>query len=306
MSQDIIVLKDIFKRYGRYEVLKGVDLTIHAGSILGLVGPNGVGKTTTINIITNCIQRYSGKVLIHGVDIKKDNAIRSKIGYMPEKSDLLSNLRLIDMYYYSARINNVSKKDGRDKIEEIIGWLGLEKWKKSRISKFSAGMKQKAFLGRCLIHDPEILILDEPTSNMDPIFRREMLQKIVELKKQGKTILISSHNLPDLENICTDFAIMFDGKIKLHKEIKRDQVSHGDYIVSCTNNTLLYQYLISNNIRNIEMLSDSIKIINTTHLNKTIGKFLKEYPLVELTNFTSLNNKIESAFFEKLKSGGVE
>jgi len=195
MKSFIINGNNITKFYGKNVVLQNLNINIKKGSITGLIGQNGVGKTTLLNILTNCIKNYSGDVNILGKKIKNDNLIRNNIGYMPEKNDLLLNMKLIDIYLYSARINNVKKVEAIHRIDIILKWLNLEKWSNIELKKFSSGMRQKAYLGRCLIHNPEILILDEPTSKLDPLFRKDILNILIQLNKQGKTLLIYSHDL---------------------------------------------------------------------------------------------------------------
>lgn len=210
--KNLIEVKKINKFFGKKQVLKDVSFEVKEGEILGFIGPNGAGKTTTIKLILGLQKIDSGSVLINGYDIKKDfkKAIE-KVGAIVENPDLymylsgLDNLNMIASMY-----KNVDK----ERINEIIKIVGLENRIKDKVSKYSLGMRQRLGIAAALIHNPNILILDEPTNGLDPEGIKDLrvlLKRLAKKEKMG--ILISSHNLSELESFCTDVCLIKSGEV---------------------------------------------------------------------------------------------
>ncbi|MBL4932484.1 ABC transporter ATP-binding protein [Clostridium paridis] len=210
----MLVIKNLEKSYGRFKALNGLNLEIKKGEIFGFVGPNGAGKTTSMKIISGLLSPDSGEVYIEGIDAIKDNKIlKEKIGYMPDFFGVYDNLTALEYLEFYASIYGILGEEGRKLSLELLELVNLVDKKDSNVNGLSRGMKQRLCLARCLVHNPELLILDEPASGMDPRARFEMKNILKNLKDMGKTILISSHILPELAEICTNLGIIEKGKL---------------------------------------------------------------------------------------------
>ena len=194
------------------KALKGLNLTVNEGHIYGFLGPNGAGKTTAIKTMIGLIPEYEGKVLIFG-GLPTDLSNKYKIGFMPEIANYywyLTPRELLNMY---AQIFGIDKKQTAAKIKELLDLVDLKDVANSLMKTFSKGMMQKVSFAQALINDPELLILDEPTSGLDPLSRIKMRDVIKGLKRKGKTILFSSHELSEVETICDEVAIIKEGTL---------------------------------------------------------------------------------------------
>lgn len=216
----MLYIKDLVKRYGRFTAVDHLNLEVKRGEILGFIGPNGAGKTTTMKIVATLLPLTSGTVKVDGIDITEDPVtIRGKIGYMPDFFGVYDNLKVIeylDFYGSSYRIPS----DQRMNISrDLLKLVHLEGKEEAYVDTLSRGMKQRLCLARSLIHNPELLILDEPASGMDPRARLEMMGILKELKKMGKTVIISSHILHELTELCDVIAVIEDGKLVSHGSV---------------------------------------------------------------------------------------
>lgn len=197
----------------RVKVVSGLNLELESGEIFGFLGPNGAGKTTTIKLILGLIYPTSGRIWLFGekaynVDLK------NKIGFLPEHPyfyDYLTAYEILDFY---GQLFNIDKKERIRKITELLEMVGLEDYKNVQLRKFSKGMVQKIGIAQALINDPQLLILDEPLSGLDPIGRKEVRDIILNLKASGRTVFFSSHILADVEMICDRVGILVKGELK--------------------------------------------------------------------------------------------
>ena len=212
----MLEIKDLRKKFGKFHALNGLDLHIPKGSLYGFVGPNGAGKTTTIKIMTGLLFADSGQVLIDGVDVSRGlDELKLKIGYVPDFFGVYDNLRVNEYMEFFASCYGSDGLKARTRYMTLLEQVGLEDKVNFYVDSLSRGMKQRLCLARALIHDPLLLVLDEPASGLDPRTRFEFKEILKELKEQGKTILISSHVLSELSEMCTDIGIIDQGKMIL-------------------------------------------------------------------------------------------
>lgn len=205
----VIETRNLTKTFGDFTAVDGINLAVQKGTIHGFVGPNGAGKTTTMKILIGAIRSNRGEGYIKGHEIGSIEA-KQIIGYSPEHTCFYSNMVASDYLAYMARICGVKKSEARKKALELLDWLDLGDFSESKVGGFSAGMKQRISLAQALIHEPELLILDEPTANMDPTGRLSILDKLSQLSHEREvTIFLSSHILSELEQV-VDFMTMID------------------------------------------------------------------------------------------------
>jgi ABC-2 type transport system ATP-binding protein len=218
---EAIRLEAISKQLGGREILKGVSFAVKQGDIFGYLGPNGAGKTITIKILLGLLELTSGRATILGEDVSKDEA-RRKVGFVLESDGLYENKTAEENLGYYARIYGVTEPAGR--INRILDLVGLQDRAKDKIGTYSKGMRQRLALARAIVHDPELLILDEPTAGVDPSGQIEVRQVILNMAyEEGKTIFLSSHNLDEVQRICNRIALIDRGEIKLYGELEQLQ-----------------------------------------------------------------------------------
>ncbi len=210
----MLTIKNLVKKYGKFTAVDNLNLHINKGSIYGFVGPNGAGKTTTMKIIAGLLSATSGSVMINGEEVVKNpRLLREKIGYMPDFFGVYDNLKVTEYMDFYAGTYYIPYKERKDIIDNLLEIVDLTDKKDSYVDSLSRGMKQRLCLARSLIHDPELLILDEPASGLDPRARVEMKEVLKQLREMGKTIIISSHILPELAEMCTEIGIIDRGKL---------------------------------------------------------------------------------------------
>lgn len=210
----MLEITNLVKKYGNFTAVDNLSLKVNKGSIYGFVGPNGAGKTTTMKIISGLLSSTSGSVKIDGVEVSDNpKALRDKIGYMPDFFGVYDNLRVSEYMDFYAGTYYIPYKDRESLIDNLLELVDLSHKKDSYVDSLSRGMKQRLCLARSLIHDPQLLILDEPASGLDPRARVEMKEILRQLRDMGKTIIISSHILPELAEMCTEIGIIDKGKL---------------------------------------------------------------------------------------------
>lgn len=210
----MLEIKELVKRYGNFTAVNGLNLSVTDGSIFGFVGPNGAGKTTTMKIMSGLLSATSGSVQIGGMDVTGQPAkLREHIGYMPDFFGVYDNLKVSEYMDFYAGTYYIPYGERPALIDSLLEIVDLTDKKNDYVDSLSRGMKQRLCLARSLVHDPELLILDEPASGLDPRARIEMKEILKQLQVMGKTIIISSHILPELAEMCTEVGIIDKGKI---------------------------------------------------------------------------------------------
>jgi len=206
------VYKDFWGR-SKVRALNALDLEIRRGEIFGLLGPNGSGKSTTIKLVLGLLFPTNGRALVFGKEATEVTK-NERIGYLPEESYLYKFLNAEETLDFYGRLFNMPSQVRKDRINELINMVGLGWARRRQLREYSKGMTRRIGLAQALINDPELLLLDEPTSGLDPIGTREMKDLILKLRDQGKTIVMSSHLLPDVQDVCDRIAILHQGELK--------------------------------------------------------------------------------------------
>ena len=210
----VVETRGLVKRYDRELAVAGIDLVVMPGEIYGLVGPNGAGKTTTMKILATLLAPTAGEALVTGIPVTADpNAVRRRIGYMPDFYGVYDDLRVWEYLDFFARCYGVPANRRARMIGELLEIVALGDRRDAYVESLSRGMRQRLCLAHTLVHDPALLILDEPASGLDPRARVEMREILRELRSMGKTILVSSHILPELGEMCTGVAIIDHGRV---------------------------------------------------------------------------------------------
>jgi ABC-2 type transport system ATP-binding protein len=216
----IVRTEGLVKRYDGTLAVAGLDLTIPEGEIFGLVGPNGAGKTTTLRILATLLDATSGEVEIAGVSVRRNpRAARRVIGFMPDVFGVYDDMKVWEYLDFFARCYGLPADRRRRIIGDLLELVDLAEKRDSYVQNLSRGMQQRLCLAHTLVHDPQVLLLDEPASGLDPRARVELRELLRELRTLGKTILISSHILPELEELCTSVAIIDHGRVLAHGRV---------------------------------------------------------------------------------------
>src|SRR5271154_5111578 len=193
--------------------LENLTMRVEEGEVFGFLGPNGAGKSTTIKLLMRLIFPTSGTARILGKSID-DVRMHQSIGYLPEQPYFYDYLTAAEVLDYFARFHNLTAVDRRERVARMLKKVGLETAKKIQLRKYSRGMLQRVGLAQAILHDPQVVILDEPMSGLDPLGRREVRDIILELKKAGKTVLFSTHTLSDAESLCDRVGVIVGGKLR--------------------------------------------------------------------------------------------
>lgn len=200
------------ERRKKVAAVQGLSLTITTGEVFGCIGPNGAGKSTTIKLLLDLIRPDSGSISINGLT-SRDETSRSRVGYLPESPYIYDFLTAREYLAYAGRLSGMSPAIISRRSDELLAKLKLDQAAGRRISGYSKGMQQRTAIAAALIHDPDLVVLDEPMSGLDPLGRKLVFDLIAELKHQGKTVFISSHVLTDIERLCDRVGIIVQGRL---------------------------------------------------------------------------------------------
>jgi len=222
-NMNVLSLQNVVKAYANHIAVNDVSFDVKKGSIFGLLGPNGAGKTSLIRIITTITAADSGKVFLNGFPL--NNLHPNEIGYMPEERGLYKKMKVGEQLLYLAQLKGLSSKDAKYKLKTWLEKFDILNWWDKKIGDLSKGMSQKVQFIATIVHDPSLIILDEPFSGLDPINANLIKDEIYHLKEKGTSILFSTHRMEQVEEICEDIVLMNQGKIILYggvQQIKND------------------------------------------------------------------------------------
>lgn len=214
MANPMLEIKNLTKKYGEKTAVDNISLTIPRGSFYGLLGPNGAGKSTTIHCITGIAQPTSGEILIDGTDVVKEyKQARTKVGLSPQEFNVDFFAQTEKLMDYMGGYYGIPKAERKERVDELIKRFDLEEHRKTPFRKLSGGLKRRAILGRALVHTPDLLILDEPTAGVDVEQRHDLWNYLQEMNGRGKTIILTSHYLEEIQHLCNEIAIINHGRI---------------------------------------------------------------------------------------------
>ena len=206
-------INDITKTYGSFRALDGISLHVQRGTVFGLLGPNGAGKTTLIRIINHIIVPDSGTLVFDGHTMTPDDVMQ--IGYLPEERGLYKKMRVGDQAIYLARLKGLDKATAQQRLHQWFNRLDIGDWWNRPVEELSKGMQQKVQFVVTMLHNPQLLILDEPFSGFDPVNADLLKREILRLKEEGTTIIFSTHNMPSAEELCDDIALINHARVVL-------------------------------------------------------------------------------------------
>ncbi len=218
----MLELRNVFKRFGGFLAVNDVSFSVRAGEITGYLGPNGSGKSTTLKMVTGLIEPTRGEILFEGVPIQSDPiAYKRRMGYVPEEPHLYSHLTGLEYLTLVAQLRDLPPKPASEKIDGLLQLFGLHSHRHLSISSYSKGMRQKLLLSAALLHNPDLILLDEPFSGLDVTSALVMRSLIRELAARGKVVVFSSHELDTVERVCSRVVILHQGKIVADDSIDR-------------------------------------------------------------------------------------
>lgn len=229
----MIQLTDVTKSYNNTIVVDRLNLQINSGEIIGLIGHNGAGKSTTLKMIAGLVEPTSGHVQVMGRDMQKESIkVKQKIGYLPEESPLYEAMTAQQYLLFFSELYQMPRQKALKRIDQLLDSLGLPD-KHKLTGEFSKGMKRKTAIARTLLHDPELLILDEPNSGLDPLTSFFIIHYLTTLKREGKTIILTAHNLFHIETICDRVGIIKNGKLLVFDkmDVIRSRLGQREYQV---------------------------------------------------------------------------
>lgn len=212
-------VNNVTKRFENHVALSNVSLSVRKGRIFGLLGPNGAGKTTLIRILNRITAPDSGEVIFDGRPMEPDDVMR--IGYLPEERGLYRKMKVGEQAVYLARLKGLSKEEAVSRLQAWFEKFGIMPWWNRKLEELSKGMAQKVQFIITVLHNPDLLIFDEPFSGFDPVNAEQLKQEILQLKEQGHTIIFSTHNMASVEAVCDDIALINHSEVVLHGEMRQ-------------------------------------------------------------------------------------
>ena len=298
-SKPTLVLDRVTKSFGDFKAVSDLSLQVRPGRVFGLIGPNGAGKTTTIRMIVNITVPDSGRIELLGQPMT--TALQDRIGYLPEERGLYRNMKVGEQLRFFAELKDVSGREADARIDKWLGKLQLSEWKEKRTKDLSKGMQQKVQFITAVIHDPDLLILDEPFSGLDPVSVDVMKETILELRRANKTIILSTHQMEIAEKLCDDVCMInrsrkvFDGRLR---EIRRSFARNAVCVRFEGTDGLLNDPEIVTNIR---QAGEDFEVLLAPDANpQTLLKRLVDAGVV-ISKFELVEPSLHDIFVEKVR-----
>lgn len=301
----ILRAEHIYKHFGNYTALKDVSIAVKKGTVFGLLGPNGAGKTTLIRIINQITGPDEGKLFFD--DEKLSQMHVAKIGYLPEERGLYKKMNVGEQAMYLARLKGMPKKEAFHELNKWFKKFEIEHWWNKKVEELSKGMAQKVQFITTVIHKPTLLILDEPFSGFDPINANLIRNEILELKKQGVTIIFSTHNMGSVEEMCDDIALINKSEVLLSGSVKEIKKQHAKNIfeVEFNGNMLAFANalwagyeLIDKNMHDNNHHSCTVRLLNKNTVNNLLETLI---PHVEIRGLKEVVPTMNDIFIETVQ-----
>jgi len=294
----------------RKVAVDNISFTVEEGEIFGFLGPNGAGKTTTIKMLCGVLTPTAGTAIISGLDIRKDPiGAKFQIGFMPEKPGFYNNRKGPDLLSYYGEFFGMTGPQRKARVEELIHLVGLSDAVDTNVGNYSFGMRKRLALAQALMHDPNVLILDEPTGGLDPIATHEFRKLILKMSKQGKTVLLSSHILPEVEQVCKRVGILYQGRLlgvdRIPNLMKRIDSSTTIEVTIWADNITDEQIESLSGLKEVVeikryALGIEIKCLNTPNVTALINKRLVDMD-VNVRQLTTSQPDLEDIFLKLIK-----
>lgn len=306
----MLKIVNLVKKYGRFTAVDNLCMEIDEGEIYGFVGANGAGKTTTMKIIAGLLQPTSGEVFVGGIEISSNpRAVKRKIGYMPDFFGVYDDLKVDEYMDFYAGIYGIPYRERKVITDQLLELVDLSHKRDSYVDSLSRGMKQRLCLARSLIHDPSLLVLDEPASGLDPRARIEMKSILKELRNMGKTVLISSHILSELSEMCTSIGIIDKGKMVASGTVEEimDKLSHTSRIKIKVSEKLEDAVRLLQEQPSVGKININGNVIEASYKGdeKILSEILKRLVIqgIPVVSFTETGEGLESVFMQLTEGG---
>ena len=314
----VLVTDKLTKIYGNFTALDRLTISLDRGQILGFIGPNGAGKTTTIKILVGLSRPTSGSASIAGADCVRDaRKIKQLVGYMPDTFGSYNNMRVREYLDFFGAAFGIPRAQRIKRIAEVMETTGSTYMQDRYVESLSHGMKQRVGIARTLLHDPEVLILDEPANGLDPKARIEMREILLKLADTGKTLIVTSHILPELSRICNQVAIITHGKLRafgsldqIMKQVKQQrtievQLASADQIDRAIG---VLRPLLDEGAEITGSPAEAMVRFETVHKEEELGKLLAKLVRedIHVTQFRELQTDLEAAFLSVTAMGSEE
>ena len=283
---EMLTATNVSKTFGSHIALDNVNITIPEGSIYGLLGPNGAGKTTFIRIINQILAPDSGEVLLKGRKLMPDDI--SRIGYLPEERGLYKKMKVGEQSLYLAQLKGLSKNDALRKLKYWFEKLEIQAWWDKKVEELSKGMQQKVQFITTILHEPELLIFDEPFSGFDPINANMLKNEILELKAKGSTIIFSTHNMASVEELCDYISLINKSKVILNGQVEeiRSRYKTGLFELQFTGNATEFNGILNTNFELVEMKANHslhtafVKLVGSANDNELLQLVIAKFHLI--------------------------
>lgn len=305
---EIISAQNIVKQFGNFTALDEVSISVPEKSIFGLLGPNGAGKTTLIRIINQITAPDSGQIFFGGEKLSPKHT--EQIGYLPEERGLYKKMEVGEQCVYLAQLKGLSKKDATKKLKEWFEKFEMQDWWKKKTEELSKGMQQKVQFVVTVLHEPKVLILDEPFSGFDPINASLIKNEVLRLKNNGTTILLSTHNMSSVEELCDNIALINKAKVILHGSVReiRQQYKANTYEVEFTGDLMTFTKALFKDFELLEKQVDGahckakVKLLYDKSPNDLLNTVL---PYIQIQSFREILPSMNDIFISKVQQTEV-
>lgn len=298
ITMNVLSLQNVVKSYGNYTAVNNVSFDVKSSSIFGLLGPNGAGKTSLIRIITTITAADSGQVYLNGQPL--NHLHPNEIGYMPEERGLYKKMKVGEQLLYLAQLKGLSKMDAKIKLKQWLEKFEILHWWDKKVGELSKGMSQKVQFVATVIHDPKLIILDEPFSGLDPINTNLIKDEIYELKQKGASILFSTHRMEQVEEICEDIVLINKGKIILYGNVNKIKNDFKENIFSIKFDGRLPENILTSGFEILDNKESEMIFKSNDHFssNDLLLQLLNSG--VRITHFTEILPSLNEIFIKQV------